>query len=258
MSEPSGPAAARIQRAIVDEADRPALVPFLTAGFPDPGQFLRVLEAVTREATVCEIGIPFTDPMADGVTIQRTSRAALDHGVTLERAFAMVEASERHCPVLFMSYLNPLLSYGADRLAARALQAGVDGFIVPDLPVDEDPGFRDTLTGAGLATVQLVTPLTDPDRRERLVAASTGFLYAVTRVGTTGAAVDLGPVLGFLDALREQASIPVCAGFGIREAAQVQALRGHADGVIVGSALMEVVERGEDPGAWLRALRPPA
>lgn len=248
-------AAGRIARALRSEADRPALVPFLTAGFPDPDRFGVLLEAVTREATVCEIGIPFTDPMADGVTIQRASRVALDHGVTLESAFEMVEGGARHCPVLFMSYLNPLLSFGAERLARRAVEAGVDGFIVPDLPVDEDPGFRAALSEAGLATVQLVTPLTEPGRRAELVTASTGFLYAVTRAGTTGTAVDLGPVLGFLDGLRSESSVPVCAGFGIREAGQVRALRGHADGVIVGSALMEAIERGEDAGAWLRALR---
>lgn len=247
--------ARRIASALRAEADRPALVPFLTAGFPDPGRFLEVLDAVTREATVCEIGIPFTDPMADGVTIQRTSRIALEHGVSLESTFELVAGADVHCPILFMSYLNPLLSFGADALAARSIEAGVDGFIVPDLPVDEDPGFRAALSGAGLATVQLVTPLTAPSRRRELIAASTGFLYAVTRVGTTGSAVDLAPVLGFLDELRGEAEVPVCAGFGIREAAQVRSLRGHADGVIVGSALMEVVERGEDPGSWLRALR---
>lgn len=249
--------AQRIESALRAAADGPALIPFLTAGFPDAERFLDALDAVTAEATVCEIGIPFSDPMADGVTIQRTSQIALEGGTSLESTLTQLEqnAARIHCPILLMSYLNPLLHFGAEELARRAVQSGVCGFIIPDLPVDENEEFRSTLTNAGLGTIQLVTPLTRPDRRTQLLNASSGFLYAVTRVGTTGAAVDLTPVTGFLDSLRAESKVPVCAGFGIREAAQLRQLRGHADGVIIGSALMEVVERGEDPAAWLRALR---
>jgi len=239
------------------ETDRPAIIPFLSSGFPDPDRFLDALEAATREATVCEIGIPFSDPMADGVTIQRTSRIALKHGVSVASTLEALggHRDRVHCPILLMSYLNPLLNFGADELADSARAAGVSGFIIPDLPVDEDIGFRSILADAGLATVQLVTPLTMPERRARLLKASTGFVYAVTRVGTTGSAVDVGPVLGFLDELRAESPVPVCAGFGIRGREQVRALRDHADGVIVGSALMEVVEQCGDVGAWLRALK---
>lgn len=249
--------AQKIEAAIRSEAARPALVPFLTSGFPDPARFLDALEGVSAQATVCEIGIPFSDPMADGVTIQRTSQVALGHGVSLASTLDALEANAHrvHCPLLLMSYFNPLLSFGAGPLAARAVACGVSGFIIPDLPFDEDPGFHSTLRDAGLATVQLVTPLTARERRSRLIASSQGFLYAVTRVGTTGSAVDLSAVPGFLDELRAESSVPVCAGFGIRDAAQVASLRGHADGVIIGSALMECVERGEDPAAWVRALR---
>ena len=234
----------------------PAIIPFLSSGFPDPDRFLDALEAATGVAAVCEIGIPFSDPMADGVTIQRTSRVALEHGVSLASTLeSLGEHRHRiHCPILLMSYLNPLLSFGAQRLAETACSVGVSGFIIPDLPVDEDIGFRTTLADSGLATVQLVTPLTTPARRARLLEATSGFVYAVTRAGTTGSAVDVGPVLGFLDELRARSEHPVCAGFGIRGPAQVAALRGHADGVIVGSALMEVVEQGGDVDAWLRGL----
>jgi len=248
--------AVRVSEAIRSDSDRPALIPFLTSGFPDPARFLDALEMVTREATVCEIGIPFSDPMADGVTIQRASRIALEHGVSLASTLAMLgtHRDRVHCPILLMSYLNPLLSFGASELAAAAVEAGVSGFIVPDLPFDEEPAFRSILASAGLASIQLVTPLTEARRRADLLEASTGFVYAVTRVGTTGSTVDVGPVLGFLDELRVESTVPVCAGFGIRDAEQVRTLRGHADGVIVGSALMELLEQGGNPGAWLRAL----
>jgi tryptophan synthase alpha chain len=253
----SEPGAQLISDAIHGASDQPAIIPFLSSGFPDPDRFLDALEAATREAAVCEVGIPFSDPMADGVTIQRTSRIALEHGVSLGSTLEALGAHRDrvHCPILLMSYLNPLLNLGAEKLADSARAAGVSGFIIPDLPVDEDIGFRSILADRGLATVQLVTSLTTAERRARLLSASTGFLYAVTRVGTTGSAVDVGPVTGFLDELRAESSVPVCAGFGIRGPEQVAALRGHADGVIVGSALMEVVEQGGDVGAWLRALK---
>jgi tryptophan synthase alpha chain len=249
--------ATRISEAILSESDRPALIPFLTSGFPDSARFLDALETVTREATVCEIGIPFSDPMADGVTIQRASRVALERGVSLASTLAMLgtHRDRVHCPILLMSYLNPLLSFGVPELAAAAVNASVSGFIIPDLPFDEEPTFRSTLVNAGLASIQLVTPLTEAGRRAALLEASTGFVYAVTRVGTTGSTVDVGPVLEFLDELRVESRVPVCAGFGIRDAKQVRTLKGHADGVIVGSALMEVLEQGGNPGAWLRELR---
>ena len=249
----------RISRAIRAAAadGEPALVAYLTAGFPTRASFRTHVRALESAAHVIEIGVPFTDPMADGVTIQRASLAALAQGVTLEWILAELAALEAIAvPLLLMSYLNPLLAYGVERLALDAARAGVAGFIVPDLPLDESSVLRPALTARELALVQMVTPVTEPARLARLSAASEGFVYAVTMTGTTGRNVAVPQsVLDYLDAVRASARLPVCAGFGIRSREQVERLRGHVDGVVVGSALVERLERGEDTAAWLRQLR---
>jgi tryptophan synthase alpha chain len=238
----------------------PALVAFLTAGYPKRAQFREQLAAVAEAADVVEIGVPFTDPMADGMTIQRSSREALLQGVSLQWILDELKAmSLPRAPFLLMSYLNPLLSYGYEKLAAASMAAGVCGYIVPDLPLDESESLRAALDRQGIALVQMVTPVTPPARLARLCAASQGFVYAVTMTGTTGRNVaNPSDVLSYLARVRAAASVPVCAGFGIRTRAQVEALRGAVDGVIVGSALVEVLERGESPQAWLASLRPRA
>ena len=235
----------------------PALVAFLTAGYPGMERFRADLAAVAAGADVVEIGVPFTDPMADGVTIQRSSQSALRLGVSLRWILAELNAMQRPAaPLVLMSYLNPLLQYGYERLAADAAAAGVCGFIVPDLPFDEGDDLRAALDQAGVALVQMVTPVTTPERLARVCGASQGFVYAVTMTGTTGKTVVVpDTVLDYLEAVRRVSPVPVCAGFGIRTREQVEKLRGHVEGVVVGSALVEVLERGEDPTAWLRALR---
>jgi tryptophan synthase alpha chain len=236
---------------------QPALVGFLTAGYPKRELFRQHLQAIAAGADVVEIGVPFTDPMADGVTIQRSSLAALAQGVSLRWILAELEAMPRiRTPLLLMSYLNPLLAFGVQRLADAAVRSGVSGFIVPDLPFDESGEFREALDARQLAFVQMVTPVTKPERMQRLCASSQGFVYAVTMTGTTGKNVAVPPeVMEYLDRVRALSPVPVCAGFGIRSREQVELLRGHVDGVVIGSALVEVLERGEDPTAWLRALR---
>jgi tryptophan synthase alpha chain len=155
-----------------------------------------------------------------------------------------------------MSYLNPLLQYGYDRLASDAAAAGVCGFIVPDLPFDEGAELRAALAATGVALVQMVTPVTTEQRLARVCAASEGFVYAVTMTGTTGKNVAVpDSVVAYLDRVAAASPVPVCAGFGIRSREQVEKLRGHVAGVVVGSALVEVLERGEDPTAWLNTLR---
>jgi tryptophan synthase alpha chain len=235
----------------------PALVAFLTAGYPGMERFRADLAAVAAGADVVEIGVPFTDPMADGVTIQRSSQSALKQGVSLRWILAELNAMQRPAaPLVLMSYLNPLLQYGYERLAADAAAAGVCGFIVPDLPFDEGDELRAALDQAGVALVQMVTPVTTSERLARVCGASQGFVYAVTMTGTTGKTVVVpDTVLDYLEAVRRVSPVPVCAGFGIRTREQVEKLRGHVEGVVVGSALVEVLERGEDPTAWLRALR---
>lgn len=237
-------------------AGRTALIPFVTAGYPEPAAFTGVLRALAETGDVVEIGVPFSDPMADGLTIQRSSHAAIANGVSLRWIFEQLEASDAFpAPLVMMSYLNPLLAFGFEALATRAAGAGVAGFIVPDLPLEESAGLSEALATQGVGLVQLVTPATPPERLARLAQASRGFLYAVTITGITGGESGLPAELaGYLDRVRELSPLPVCAGFGIRTAADVAAVGRHAAGAIVGSALVEVLERGEDPAAFLRVL----
>ena len=259
MSQPTVKGRDAISSAIRAAAAKgdPALVAFLTAGYPSKQKFRQHLQAVAAGADVVEIGVPFTDPMADGVTIQRSSHAAIAQGVSLRWILAELEAMPRlKTPLLLMSYLNPLLAFGINKLGAAAAKAGVAGLIVPDLPLDESAELRAGLDAHQLALVQMVTPVTKPDRLKALCSTSQGFVYAVTMTGTTGKSVTIPTeVVNYLDRARELASVPVCAGFGIRTREQVELLRGHVDGVVIGSALVEVLERGEDATEWLRKLR---
>jgi tryptophan synthase alpha chain len=239
-------------------SDRPSLVAFVTAGYPEPREFLHVLRAVAGAADAVEIGVPFSDPMADGVTIQRSSQHAIERGVSL--SWILEELGRRDyelpAPVLLMSYLNPLLAYGYEALAKRAAEVGVSGFIVPDLPYEESAPLAAALAPHGLALVQLVTPATPAERLKRLCAASQGFVYAVTRTGITGGESTLpADTADYLAAVKAASPLPVCAGFGVRRPDQVAVIGQHADGVIVGSALVEVLERGADPAAFLQSLR---
>jgi tryptophan synthase alpha chain len=155
-----------------------------------------------------------------------------------------------------MSYLNPLLAVGLETLPQRAAAAGVAGFIVPDLPFEESGDLKRAFDAHGLALVQMVTPVTPAARLEMLCRDAKGFVYAVTMTGTTGKAAEVpAEVLQYMDRVRRTARVPVCAGFGIRSRPQVARFAGHVDGVVVGSALVEVLERGEDPRAFLRSLR---
>ena len=236
---------------------QPALVGFLTAGFPSRLRFREDFAAVAAVCDVVEIGVPFSDPMADGSTIQRASFAALADGVTLPWILEELAAMElRATPVLLMSYLNPLLKFGLERLPRAAAEARVAGFIVPDLPYEESEDFKALLEPAGLALVQMVTPVTPAPRLAMLCKAAQGFVYAVTMTGTTGKSADVpDEVLDYMDRVKRCSPIPVCAGFGIRSREQVARFASHVDGVIVGSALLETLERGADVRAFLSALR---
>jgi len=196
--------------------------------------------------------------MADGMTIQRASHAALAQGVSLTWILAELTAlaPRPRAPLLVMSYLNPLLAYGLDRLPRAARAAGVAGVIVPDLPFEECADLKGALEAEGVGLVQMVTPVTPLERLAMLCKAAQGFIYAVTMTGTTGKSVAVpDDVLEYLARVKAVAPIPVCAGFGIRAREQVARLKGHVDGVVVGSALVEVLERGDDPVAFLNGLR---
>ncbi len=256
-------------------AGRPALVGFLTAGFPTRERFALDVQAVASVCDVVEIGVPFTDPMADGTTIQRASFIALAQGTTLQWILHELQhlSPRPKTPILLMSYLNPLLAYGMERLPRDAEAAGVSGFIVPDLPFEESDELRASLGKLGLALVQMVTPVTPDTRLAQLCKAAQGFVYAVTMTGTTGktegagagagagaggvakAALVPAEVLAYMERVKRASPVPVCAGFGIRSRDQVACFAPHVDGVIVGSALVECLERGEDVAGFLKALR---
>lgn len=249
----------RIAQAITHGRDTHgiALVAYVTAGYPTMDAFPAILKEACTLADVVEVGIPFSNPIADGGTLQATSREALANGASMRRIMDELARLKGtlDAPLLLMGYLNPLLAYGLDELANDADGAGVDGVIVPDLPL-ESLAMAEPLTTAGLATIGMVSPVTRDDRLTRIIDKATGFVYAVTSVGVTGQKrTDQADIAGYLKSVREASPIPVCAGFGIRERAHVDALRGACDGVIVGSALMEAVGEGRDVGSVLAALR---
>ena len=246
----------RISDAIrqANEAGKTALVPFVTAGYPKAETFIDTLRAIAAVGDVVEIGVPFSDPMADGMTIQRSSHVAIQNGVSLAWILDELAKSDIDTPLLLMSYLNPLLAFGYDRLAKRASEVGVCGFIVPDLPFEESAEFRAAIEKQGLGLVQLVTPATPDERLATLTKESRGFVYAVTITGITGGGLPTN-LADYLDKVSGVSPLPVCAGFGIRQRADVVSVGKHAAGAIVGSALVEVLEAGADPAAFLGGLR---
>ena len=247
----------RVESAIraANDDGRPALTAFLTAGYPRRDRFVDTLRSVATEVDVVEVGVPFSDPMADGVTIQRASRSALEAGVTLPWILSEIERAAVEAPVVLMSYLNPLLAFGFDRLGRAAADVGVDDCIIPDLPFEESLEVLEVLEPLGLGVVQFVTPVTPDERLAAVCARSHGFVYAVTRTGTTGGTFDPGGAAMMLERVRRKSPLPVQAGFGVREPSQVREMAPHVDGLIVGSALVERLELDEDPVPFLRSLR---
>lgn len=234
-----------------------ALAPFLTAGYPDLDRFADLLRRTAAEADIVELGIPFTDPVADGPTIQRSSRRALESGASIPWIIDLLAAARIDTPTILMSYINPLLAYGFDRLARDCASVGVCGLIVPDMPLEESESLHRAASDHGLCLVQMVSPVTPEARMRDICGGARGFVYATTIRGTTGArdAIDVAAE-EFLIRVRACSSIPILAGFGIRTIGDTRRLCRHCDGVIVGSALIEAIDNGDDPAAFLRALRP--
>lgn len=233
-----------------------AILPYLVAGFPDRAGFAGRLVHVGAHVPVLEVGLPFTDPTADGPVIAAAAQQALRDGVQLGWLLDVVRQvrTDLHALPVLMSYFNPLLAHGIERPLDGLARAGFAGLIVPDVPFEESEELRAACAARALALVPLVTPLTPRLRAARLAEAGGGFLYAVTRTGTTGARAEPGALAAYLDGLRAVSPLPVCAGFGVREPAQVCALRPHCDGLIVGTALVERLARGEDPLPFLQSL----
>ncbi|MFP5501093.1 MAG: tryptophan synthase subunit alpha [Candidatus Sericytochromatia bacterium] len=246
-----------------------ALVAYVTVGDPDLETSYEVVSALCEGgADVLELGVPFSDPTADGPTIQRSSQRALAAGTTVAGILEVVKrlrAAGREQAVILFGYFNPFLQYGLERLARDARAAGVDGFLVVDLPPEEAGPFQRALAAEGLSMISLLTPTSDAGRVEAVKRIAGGFVYYVSRTGVTGAKVEgLGGVNAHVAALQAAIPLPVCVGFGISEPAQVAELGGQADGVVVGSAIVSMVERlgrGEatlsEIEAFTRSLKAP-
>lgn len=253
MSSPSS--SGRIARAFAHRrrAGQAALVPYVTAGFPDADSTGPVLDALVEAgADVIELGIPFSDPLADGPTIQASSYRALQNGVRVETVLEAVEAfRERHDTALVLfTYLNPVLRYGAERFCRRAREAGADGLLLTDVPTGADPALESTVTEAGLDLIRLLAPTTPLERIPEVARGGGGFLYYISRTGVTGASATLREaVADEVARVRESVELPVAVGFGISGPEQARTVAGWADGVVVGSALIRRLEEEGVPGA---------
>lgn len=240
-------------------AGRAALVPYLTAGFPDAEATTALLRGAERAgADVVELGIPWSDPVADGPVIQASTHAALEGGMTLAGALALLADARPALPVVVFSYVNPILAYGPERFARDARAAGASGVLAVDLPVGSDAAVEDALRSSGLPLVRLVAPTTTAARLREIAAASEGFLYLLARTGVTGASAALPQALAARVAqARAVTSLPLAVGFGVSSAEQAAAVARIADGVVVGSAVVERLERGGAGAAlgWLGELR---
>ena len=255
----------RIDRrfAVLKDEGRAALVTYVVAGDPDYENSLAVLRALPQAgADVIELGMPFTDPMADGPAIQAAGLRALAAGQNMKRTLCLVREFRRGddtTPIVLMGYYNPIYVYGVDRFLVDANSAGVDGLIVVDLPPEEDTELCLPALKAGFNFIRLATPTTDDKRLSAVLANTSGFVYYVSITGITGsAAPDTGKVAEAVRRIRRHTKLPVCVGFGVRTAEQASALARSADGVVVGSALVEAVRNDLDAGGKGTAKTVPA
>lgn len=248
--------ATRLEGALRSDGDL-KLVAYIMAGHPDAK---RSIEAAKRLAAsgvaALEVGIPFSDPLADGPVIQRAGQAALQSGMTVAGALDVAgEIAREGVPVVLMTYINPVLSYDPRKFAAEAAQAGVSGVIVPDLPIEEAEPVTGWLRSASLDTVFMVAPTTPPDRIGAVCSHSSGFVYCVTVTGITGARKELPEGMEQLvDEVKRRTKLPVAAGFGISRPEHMRSLRGRADAAVVGSAIVNEIDQGRDPSTLAKEL----
>ena len=244
------PIAAR-WRALGDGGRGRALIPYVTAGFPTPAVSRDLLRAVVAAgADFVEVGVPFSDPLADGPTIQRTTQAALEQGMTAAGVLTLIREAALAVPVIIMTYLNPVLAYGVDRFVADAHASGAAGLVLTDLPAGADPAVEAVVTHSPLALIRLVAPTTDDARLAAALTGATGFVYLISRLGVTGARDQVPADLEqHVRRVRAATPLPVAVGFGIGTPAQAAAAAHYANGVVVGSALMDALAQGGVGGA---------
>lgn len=229
---------------------RKALIPFLTAGFPEEKTFLQLLAAFgDTGADLVEIGIPFSDPLADGPVIQQASQHALEHGMTVGRTLRLLKSFNGTYPAprILMSYFNPLRAYGLQRFAAHAQAAGISGLIVPDLIWEEGPEVERVCREHKIDLIYLLARTSPPQRRRQILRKSRGFVYLVSVTGVTGAKTSFShSTLNWIRRVKQESTLPVCVGFGITTPAQARQVSRAADGVIVGSAIIDLIRRTGD------------
>jgi len=246
---------------------RPALVTYFMGGDPDYETSLRIMKALPREgADVIELGMPFSDPMADGPAIQAAGLRALKGGQTLARTLAMAadfRRSDDDTPIVLMGYYNPIYIYGVERFLADARAAGIDGLIVVDLPPEMDAELCVPALGAGVNFIRLATPTTDDRRLPKVLENTSGFVYYVSMTGITGSALaDTAAVAEAVTRIKGHTNLPVCVGFGVKTPEQARTIGGSADGVVVGTAIVNAIagalgpkgEQTSDPAAAVAAL----
>jgi tryptophan synthase alpha chain len=228
-----------------------ALIAYIAAGYPKFKEQEKIISILEQGGVdILELGIPFSDPIADGPTIQFASQMSLNNGTTLAKIFKWVKTlrMRMRIPIVFMSYMNPIAAYGEEKFARDAKAAGVQGVIVPDLIPEEAASLRKTLKKQNVHLIHLVAPTTPPGRQKRIASLSNGFLYAVSVRGVTGARTSLPIETKYwLARLRRQSRVPLCVGFGISGPEQVRALKGAVDGFIVGSALIDTIRKNTGP-----------
>ncbi|TSA85656.1 tryptophan synthase subunit alpha [Deinococcus detaillensis] len=261
-TQPLTPSAERIHAAFsaAKAERRAAFIPFMTAGYPDAERFHDVALQLLEHADMMEIGLPYSDPLGDGPTIQRSSEAAIKGGTSTRRTLELIKALRPHTdkPLVVMTYINPIYAVGPREFMRLAVEAGVDGLILPDLPPDEDIEIRDLAAQAGLSLTFLIAPTSTPERVKIVTAACTGFVYAVSVTGVTGAREGnaLSEVPALVALAKQHTDLPIAVGFGVKDTATARqvAVDADADGVVVGSAFINAVSRGEDVGALAREI----
>src|SRR4029077_1843 len=228
------------------ETRRAALIPYLTAGFPTPELSLQALRCVAAAgADFVEVGVPFSDPLADGPTIQRSTQTALDQGMTAPRVLDLIRRAALEIPVIVMTYLNPVMAFGLERFVREAAAAGASGLILTDFPAGADPDIAALLAASPLVWIRLIAPTTSPERLTRAVRGASGFLYLIARLGVTGAREQVPADLAQHGArVRAASPLPLAVGFGIGTPAQARATAALVDGVVVGSAIVEALGQG--------------
>lgn len=240
----------------VNQESRKALLPFLMSGHPTPEAFAANLEAAAEFADVIEVGVPFSDPLADGPVIQSAAVQALKNGTTLAATFETLRARKADPPVVLMLSYNQVLAGGIKQFADRAIAANVSGAIIPDLPFDEQAELREVFIERGIALIAMLSPTTSESRMQQILASAQGFAYLISVAGVTGTRDGFGEeTVEYIRRAKSISPVPLCVGFGISKAQHIEQLRDSADGFIVGSALIRGLEQGSSITEVLGPLR---